>query len=103
MINDKRYIDRAEILREKGTNRKRFFRGEVDKYSWVDAGSSYLPSEILAAVLCAQLRAKDEIQSNRARIWRSYSILLRSWAGANQVVLPLFRKIARRPITCSTC
>src|SRR6185503_11274936 len=71
LINDRSLIERAEILREKGTNRKRFFRGEVDKYSWVDTGSSYLPSEILAAVLYAQLESSKSIQSNRARVWRN--------------------------------
>ena len=61
LINDDRFVERAEIIREKGTNRSRFFRGQVDKYSWVDLGSSYLPSDILAAVLCAQFEARDAI------------------------------------------
>ena len=69
IINDPRYIERAEIIREKGTNRSRFFRGQVDKYTWVDIGSSYLPSDILAAFLYAQLEAREEIQAKRQQIW----------------------------------
>ena len=69
LINDARYIERAEILREKGTNRSRFFRGQVDRYTWVDIGSSYLPSDMLAAYLLAQLEARDEIQRRRHEIW----------------------------------
>lgn len=72
VINDTRYIEKAEILREKGTNRARFFRGMVDKYSWVDIGSSYLPSEINAAVLYAQLEQADEINKNRLCSWEEY-------------------------------
>jgi dTDP-4-amino-4,6-dideoxygalactose transaminase len=88
VINDPRYIERAEIIREKGTNRSRFFRGQVDKYTWVDVGSSYLPSDILAAFLFAQLEARDEIQSRRKRIWEYYDLHLRAWAGARNVQLP---------------
>ncbi len=73
LINDTEYIERAEIIREKGTNRSRFFRGQVDKYTWVDAGSSYLPSELLAAFLYAQLEAHEEIQAKRRRIWEYYA------------------------------
>ena len=76
LINDERYIDRAEIIREKGTNRTRFFRGEIDKYTWVDVGSSYLPSELLAAYLLAQLEARDEIQRRRHAIWSGYASAL---------------------------
>src|SRR5689334_4484923 len=68
LINDPQYIERAEIIREKGTDRSRFFRGQVDKYTWVDVGSSYLPSDVLAAFLYAQLEARDCIQSKRRRI-----------------------------------
>ena len=67
VINDPALVERAEIIREKGTNRSRFFRGQVDKYSWVDIGSSYLPSEILAAYLCAQIEARAAIQAKRQR------------------------------------
>src|SRR5881394_427313 len=72
LINDTRYVERAEIIREKGTNRSRFFRGQVDKYTWVDLGSSYLPSDLLAAYLYAQLEMREEIQRRRARIWNRY-------------------------------
>jgi dTDP-4-amino-4,6-dideoxygalactose transaminase len=88
LINDPRYIERAEILREKGTNRSRFFRGEVDKYTWVDIGSSYLPSDILAAFLYAQLQAREIIQSKRERIWNYYQEHLRDWAIDYGVRLP---------------
>jgi len=88
LINDSRYIERAEILREKGTNRSRFFRGEVDKYTWVDIGSSYLPSDILAAFLYAQLEAREIIQSKRERIWNCYQEHLRDWAVDYGVQLP---------------
>src|SRR5437588_538861 len=80
LINDPRYIERAEIIREKGTNRSRFFRGEVDKYTWVDAGSSYLPSDILAAFLYAQLEARADIQYHRRRVWEYYDEQLQDWA-----------------------
>lgn len=72
MINDERFIERAEIVREKGTNRSKFFRGEVDKYTWVDIGSSYLPSELVAAFLYAQLEHADEITERRLSIWQRY-------------------------------
>jgi dTDP-4-amino-4,6-dideoxygalactose transaminase len=88
LINDSQYIERAEIIREKGTNRSRFFRGEVDKYTWVDIGSSYLPSDILAAFLYAQLEAHEIIQSKRKRIWKYYEENLRDWATARAVQLP---------------
>ncbi len=88
LINDQSLIERAEIVREKGTNRSRFFRGQVDKYTWVDVGSSYLPSEILAAFLYAQLEARDYIQSNRRRIWNYYYENLREWAQAHHVLMP---------------
>jgi dTDP-4-amino-4,6-dideoxygalactose transaminase len=88
LINDPQYIERAEILREKGTNRSRFFRGEVDKYTWVDIGSSYLPSDILAAFLYAQLETREIIQSKRKRIWKYYEEHLRDWAADRGVQLP---------------
>jgi len=88
LINDPALIERAEIIREKGTNRSRFFRGQVDKYTWVDAGSSYLPSDILAAVLYAQLLEADEIQEKRRKIWDLYFSSLREWATGKQVQLP---------------
>ncbi len=75
-INDQSLIERAEIIREKGTNRSRFFRGEVDKYGWVDIGSSYLPSDILAAFLFAQLENINSIQQQRKVIWNTYDNIL---------------------------
>lgn len=88
LINDPGYIERAEIIREKGTNRSRFFRGQVDKYTWVDIGSSFLPSDLLAAFLYAQLEARDEIQEKRCRIWHYYHDHLGDWANDNGVQLP---------------
>jgi dTDP-4-amino-4,6-dideoxygalactose transaminase len=72
VINDERFFDRAEVIREKGTNRSAFFRGEVDKYGWVDIGSSFLPSDIIAAFLYAQLENLKDIQSRRQEIWQVY-------------------------------
>ena len=89
LINDAQLNERAEILREKGTDRSRFFRGEVDKYTWVDIGSSYLPSDLLAAFLQAQLEHRDQIQSRRREIWEAYSRELASWAEATDVRLPI--------------
>ncbi len=88
VLNDPGLVERAEILHEKGTDRARFFRGEVDKYTWRDLGSSYLPSELLAAVLVAQLEAAAEIQAARLRLWTRYAEALRPWAEARGVVLP---------------
>ncbi|RIK39249.1 MAG: dTDP-4-amino-4,6-dideoxygalactose transaminase [Chloroflexi bacterium] len=89
LINDPQYIERAEIVREKGTNRSRFFRGQVDKYTWVDIGSSFLPSDLLAAFLYAQLEARDQIQAKRQQIWAYYRIHLQDWASAHGVGLPV--------------
>ena len=89
LINDAQFNERAEILREKGTDRSRFFRGEVDKYTWVDVGSSYLPADLLAAFLRAQLEHRDRIQSMRRHIWEIYARELASWAEANGVRLPI--------------
>lgn len=72
VINDERFNERAEIIREKGTNRSKFFRGEVDKYGWVDIGSSFLPSEIIAAFLYAQLENMEDIQAKRLTLWNNY-------------------------------
>jgi dTDP-4-amino-4,6-dideoxygalactose transaminase len=88
LINDPALIERAEIIREKGTNRSRFYRGMVDKYTWVDVGSSYLPSDIIAAVLYAQLEASDWIQAKRKAIWEHYHDCLQDWAAANGVQIP---------------
>ena len=89
LINQPDLIERAEILREKGTNRSRFFRGQVAKYTWVDVGSSYLPSDILAAFLYAQFEHAQEIQAARQLIWETYHTALASWARANQVRQPV--------------
>jgi dTDP-4-amino-4,6-dideoxygalactose transaminase len=89
LINDAQFNQRAEIIREKGTDRSRFFRGEVDKYNWTDVGSSYLPSELLAAFLRAQLEHRDHIQESRRRIWEKYARELATWAEANRVRLPV--------------
>ncbi len=89
LLNDKALVGRAEIIREKGTDRSRFFRGEVGKYNWVDLGSSYLPSDLLAAFLRAQLEHREEIQSARRRIWETYESELREWATENQIRLPI--------------
>lgn len=89
LINDPALIERAEIIREKGTDRSRFFRGQVDKYTWVDLGSSYLPSDILAAYLFAQLEEMEEIQRRRRAVWNFYNENLGSWAEENGARLPM--------------
>jgi len=87
-INDEQFINRAEIIWEKGTNRSAFFRGEVDKYGWVDIGSSFLPSEIIAAFLWAQLENLEDIQKTRKSHWEQYNSLLSEWANHNKISLP---------------
>jgi dTDP-4-amino-4,6-dideoxygalactose transaminase len=94
LINDPAYRERAEILLDKGTNRRRYFRGQVDKYSWVDVGSSYAPSEINAAFLWAQLEDADEITARRLAIWSRYH---EAFAGLEE------RGMARRPVTPDSC
>ncbi len=89
LINDPALAERAEIIREKGTNRSRFFRGQVDKYTWVDVGSSYLPSDMLAAYLFAQLEQREKIQTLRKQIWETYFNGLKDWAERNGVRLPI--------------
>lgn len=88
VINDEKYIHRAEIIREKGTNRASFFRGEVNKYGWVDIGSSFLPSDIIAAYLYAQVENIDAIQSKRKELWDCYSNNLSALAESGLVKLP---------------
>jgi dTDP-4-amino-4,6-dideoxygalactose transaminase len=88
-INDERFLKRAEILWEKGTNRAEFFRGEVNKYGWVDMGSSFLPSEVTAAFLWAQLEELEKIQTRRKVIWSNYHGQLQDWAKTKKVQLPL--------------
>jgi dTDP-4-amino-4,6-dideoxygalactose transaminase len=89
IVNDESLLERAEILREKGTNRSRFFRGLVDKYTWVDIGSSYVLSDVLAAVLLAQLEAREQIQTARRRIWERYAAELADWGAKRGVRMPL--------------
>lgn len=88
-VNDPSLLERAEIVRDKGTNRSRFFRGMVDKYTWVDFGSSFLPSDLLAAYLYAQLTARRRIQSLRERIWNFYRAQLELWAAENDIRMPV--------------
>lgn len=89
LVNDPALVERAEIIREKGTDRSRFFRGQVDKYTWVDVGSSFLPSDLLAAYLFAQLEAKDQVLAARKRVFDYYAAHLADWAAANDVRLPV--------------
>lgn len=94
LVNDERYVERAEIIREKGTNRSQFFRGQVDKYTWVDVGSSYLPGELTAAFLYAQLEDADKITAQRLAIWNLYHV----WAEPLES-----RGLLRRPVVPSHC
>ncbi|WP_202844359.1 dTDP-4-amino-4,6-dideoxygalactose transaminase [Luteimonas saliphila] len=94
LINDARLVDRAEIIREKGTNRSRFFRGQIDKYTWIDVGSSYLPSELTAAFLLAQLEDIEELTRRRLSIWTAYH----EWAAEHEA-----SGLVRRPIIPTHC
>jgi dTDP-4-amino-4,6-dideoxygalactose transaminase len=94
LINEDRFIERAEIIREKGTNRSRFFRGEVDKYTWVDVGSSYLPGDIVAAFLAAQLEQAEAITARRMAIWQRYCDWAAPFEASGHV---------RRPIVPAEC
>lgn len=89
LIKDAKNIEQAEIIREKGTNRSRFFRGEIDKYTWMDAGSSYLPSELNAAYLYAQLECADEIYNDRMNTWNVYYESLKELAERGYIELPV--------------
>jgi dTDP-4-amino-4,6-dideoxygalactose transaminase len=97
VLNDPALVERAEIVREKGTNRTRFYRGQIDKYTWVDVGSSYLPSDLLAAYLCAQLEARDAIQARRQQIWNRYDAALTAWAAAQGIRRPIVPAGATHP------
>jgi dTDP-4-amino-4,6-dideoxygalactose transaminase len=92
LINDKRYVERAEIIREKGTNRSQFFRGQVDKYRWVDIGSSYLPGELTAAFLAAQLECAEEISQKRLDIWKKYHEIFQDLENTEKVRRPIIPK-----------
>lgn len=94
IINDERFIERAEIIREKGTNRSKFFRGQVDKYTWVDIGSSYLPSELNAAFLLAQLENAYEINNLRRNLWDTYFNALQPLCSRNEIKLPFIPEYA---------
>src|SRR5438874_5472080 len=94
LINDPRFIERAEIIREKGTDRSRFFRGQVDKYTWVDVGSSYLLSDILAAFLYGQLEQWRHVQARRQHVWEAYDLGLCDWCDEQGV---------RRPVVPAHC
>jgi dTDP-4-amino-4,6-dideoxygalactose transaminase len=89
LVNDERLIRRAEIIREKGTDRAQFFRGEVDKYTWIGQGSSYVPADMLAAFLHAQFKQKAAIQSARRRVWETYYKRLGTWAAQHEIGLPV--------------
>ncbi len=97
LLNDPAYIERAEIIREKGTDRSRFFRGEVDRYTWVDVGSSYLPSELLAAFLFAQLEQRDLVQAKRKKIWEHYHSCISPWAEEAAIRLPVIPEGCEHP------
>ena len=94
LVNDPRFIERAEIVREKGTNRSQFFRGQVDKYTWVDIGSSYLPGEVIAAFLWAQMEKAEKITAKRLNIWKRYHKILEPLETAGKL---------RRPIVPRSC
>jgi dTDP-4-amino-4,6-dideoxygalactose transaminase len=94
LVNDERFVRRAEIVREKGTDRSRFFRGEVEKYTWVDIGSSYLPGEIIAAFLSAQMEDAESITARRREIWNQYHERLESNERAGRI---------RRPVIPADC
>ena len=89
IVNDPKLAERAEILREKGTDRTKFLRGQVDKYTWGDIGSSWVISDLLAAILCGQLERADQIYVKRMRIWNRYNIELTNWAKNNNVMMPV--------------
>jgi dTDP-4-amino-4,6-dideoxygalactose transaminase len=97
VINDPALVERAEIIREKGTNRSRFFRGQVDKYTWVDIGSSYLPSDMLAAYLTGQLECAEEIQAKRRRVWERYAVALPEWCAQHGIAMPVVPDDCQQP------
>lgn len=97
LINNPAYIERAEIIREKGTDRSKFFRGQVDKYTWADVGSSFLPSDMLAAFLLAQLQEREKIQGIRRRVWETYRNELSVWARDYGARLPIIPDYCEQP------
>jgi len=97
LVNDPALVPRAEVLREKGTDRSRFFRGEIDRYTWIDVGSSYVLSDVLAAFLYAQLEGRERILAARRRLWEGYYDRLEEWAGDRGVRLPTVPDHCRHP------
>lgn len=97
VVNQENLVEQAEIIREKGTNRTQYYKGVVDRYHWVDLGSSYLPSELLAAFLTAQLERFDEIQERRLRVWDDYQARLAEWAAESGVTQPTVPDGCRHP------
>jgi dTDP-4-amino-4,6-dideoxygalactose transaminase len=97
VINDESLVSDAEVIREKGTDRARFFRGEVDKYTWADLGSSYLPSDLLAAFLCGQLEEAPKLQQRRQLHWSRYAEAFRDWASHRGVQLPSIPSYCEHP------
>jgi dTDP-4-amino-4,6-dideoxygalactose transaminase len=97
VINDPQYVERAEVIREKGTNRRNFSRGLVDKYTWVDVGSSFVPSDILAAMLLAQLEDREWVWERRSTIWHRYAESLAAWAASSDVDLPVVPEYCQTP------
>jgi dTDP-4-amino-4,6-dideoxygalactose transaminase len=97
LVNDPGYVERAEVMREKGTDRKRFFRGQVDKYTWVDLGSSYVLSDLAAAFLAAQLEARERIQAARRGVWERYREGLADWAERAGARLPVVPEHCEQP------
>lgn len=97
VVSDDQLWERAEIIREKGTDRSRFFRGQVDKYTWVELGSSYLPSDLLAAFLTAQLESFADIQVQRMTVWNAYSSGLGEWSAKAGFTLPLTEEDSQHP------
>lgn len=97
IVNDASLMERAEIIRQKGTNRSKFLRGQVDKYTWIDVGSSYPLSDLLAAFLYAQLEARVKIQAARERCWKTYETALRPWAGHRGIQTPFIPEDREQP------
>jgi dTDP-4-amino-4,6-dideoxygalactose transaminase len=97
VLNDPAYVERAEIIREKGTNRRNFFRGLIDKYTWVDLGSSFLPSDLLAAMLLAQLEDREWVRERRGAVWNRYAEALAGWARRNRVQMPTVPEHCQTP------
>jgi dTDP-4-amino-4,6-dideoxygalactose transaminase len=95
LINDEKYLERAEIIREKGTNRSKFFRGEVDKYRWVDIGSSYLTGELTAAFLAAQLEDAEEITQKRLAIWNKYNEIFEDLENTEKLRRPIIPRVCK--------